>query len=241
MWTADKLVYRSEDDFIRAYQGSELLWKKSIPNNMIYYTSTDNTSIYIPTGGSQFWGVNLVSNTYSGGQGILTFDGPLTKIRYNAFTPYTGFEGERYNSFILPDTVTMIDYQAFMGCINITSFYIPDNVTVLEHSVFNRCSKLSSIHMSSSLQSIGDECFYDCADLETIVIPDTVTSIGRSTFNHCTKLNTVIVNAVVPPSLGESSFSDNASGRLIKVPAESLQAYKTAAGWSTYASSIVAQ
>ena len=34
-------------------------------------------------------------------------------------------------------------------------------------------------------------------------------------------------------------FKNNASGRKIYVPAESVDAYKTASGWSNYASAIV--
>lgn len=58
----------------------------------------------------------------------------------------------------------------------------------------------------------------------------------------------VIVNAVIPPNLYPeqntgiyNQFENNAPGRKIKVPAKSLQAYKTAPGWSDYADDIIAQ
>ena len=48
MWNADKIVYRNDDSFVRAYQGSELVWEK-IPNNTIYYNIKNVyfTSVYI--------------------------------------------------------------------------------------------------------------------------------------------------------------------------------------------------
>lgn len=33
MWNADKIVYRNDDSFVRAYQGSELVWEKPSSNN----------------------------------------------------------------------------------------------------------------------------------------------------------------------------------------------------------------
>ena len=34
MWNADKIVYRNDDSFLRAYQGSELVWEKTLTNDM---------------------------------------------------------------------------------------------------------------------------------------------------------------------------------------------------------------
>lgn len=50
--------------------------KADIPNNTIYYTTSDET---ICTPYSDF-GANIVSNTYSNGQGVITFDGDVTSI-----------------------------------------------------------------------------------------------------------------------------------------------------------------
>ena len=74
-----------------------------------------------------------------------------------------------------------------------------------------------------------------------MTIPSSVTSIGSYGFAECSLLQEVIVNATVPPTLGQYAFSSNYAGRKIKVPAASLQRYKTAPGWKSYASSIVAQ
>lgn len=44
-----------------------------------------------------------------------------------------------------------------------------------------------------------------------------------------------------PITASNNNFNNNAPGRKIKVPAASLQKYKTASGWSVYADSIVSQ
>ena len=292
MWNADKIVYRNDDSFVRAYQGSELVWEKSISNNKIYYTSSDGQIVTpdIGTGEeSKGFGANIVSNTYSGGRGVIVFDGPVTKIGYTAFGrcntlqtivipdsvtsigSYAFSYCERLTSITIPDSVISIGKNAFFSCERLTSITIPDSVTSIGDSVFNNCSSLTSITIPDSITSIGQHTFYYCTSLTSITIPNSVKRIDIGVFERCTslisitipvsvrdikynafkdcnQLSEVIVNAVTPPELYPEQytgiydqFENNAPGRKIKVPAESLQAYKTKIGWRDYADDIIAQ
>ena len=292
MWNADKIVYRNDDSFVRAYQGSELVWEKPSSNNKIFYTSTDGQIVTpdIGTGEeSKGFGANIVSNTYSGGRGVIVFDGPVTKIGYTAFGRCNTLQ-----TIVIPDSVTSIGSYAFSYCTSLTSITIPDSVTSIGESAFFSCTSLTSITIPNSITSIDIGVFENCSSLTTIIIPDSVTSIGQIAFYHCTSLTSitipnsvkridigvferctslisitipfsvrdieynvfkdcnqlseVIVNAVTPPNLYPeqntgiyNQFENNAPGRLIKVPAGSVNTYKKADGWSVYANSIVAQ
>ena len=274
------------------YSYGQLVWEKSISNNKIYYTSSDGQIVTpdIGTGEeSKGFGANIVSNTYSGGRGVIVFDGPVTKIGYTAFGRCNTLQ-----TIVIPDSVTSIGSYAFSYCTSLTTITIPDSVTSIGSSAFFSCESLTSITIPNGVTSIDIGVFENCRSLTTITIPDSVTSIGQAAFHHCTSLTTitipnsvtridigvfgsctslisitipfsvrdieynafkdcnqlseVIVNAVTPPELYPeqytgiyNQFENNAPGRLIKVPAESLQAYKTATGWSDYADSIVAQ
>ena len=292
MWNADKIVYRNDDSFVRAYQGSELVWEKSSSNNKIFYTSTDGQIVTpdIGTGEeSKGFGANIVSNTYSGDRGVIVFDGPVTKIGYTAFGRCNTLQ-----TIVIPDSVTSIGSYAFSYCTSLTTITIPDSVTSIGDSAFFSCERLTSITIPDSVTSIGDATFENCSSLTTITIPDSITSIGQiafygcssltsitipnsvkridigvferctslisitipvsvrdikyNAFKDCSQLSEVIVNAVTPPELYPeqytgiyNQFENNAPGRKIKVPAESLQAYKTKIGWSDYADDIIAQ
>lgn len=73
----------------------------------------------------------------------------------------------------------------------------------------------------------------------SVSIPSTVTSIGDSAFFSCNSLKSIYVYAATPPTLSSSSYAfDKTSTFTIYVPAGSLQVYKTATGWSSYASNI---
>lgn len=219
MWIADLLAYRGERNFIRAYQGNVLVWERPLKNNVIYYTVCAGGTIgpYHP---DHFGDAVIVSNTYEDGLGVITFDRSVTIIGERAF-----LSDYRIESVIIPSSVTTISGMAFYDCTELKKVTIPESVTRIEGSAFGGCSSL-----------------------ESVVIPSSVVHIGGFAFGACHSLVEVIVNPQTPPELYYSSvadeytsFIDNASGRLFRVPATKVNTYKTATGWSTYSSSIVSQ
>lgn len=143
-------------------------------------------------------------------------------------------------SIDIPSGTTTIGSNAFYSCISLTSVTIPDSVTSIGDYAFYSCSALTSITIPSSVTSIGINAFRSCRSLTSITIPSGVTSIGTNAFNYCSGLTSVTVEATTPPTLGGAGVFNNTNECPIYVPASSLNAYKTATGWSTYASRIQA-
>jgi hypothetical protein len=77
--------------------------------------------------------------------------------------------------------------------------------------------------------------------LTSITIPASVTSLGNYAFLRCISLISVTVLATVPPTVfaGANPFLACPTGLQIHVPAASVSAYKSATGWSAFASQIV--
>ena len=67
-----------------------------------------------------------------------------------------------------------------------------------------------------------------------------VTAIGENMFKDCTALETLTILAAVPPYLDSTALGGTTSLTHIYVPSDSVDAYKAADGWSTYASIITA-
>lgn len=141
-------------------------------------------------------------------------------------------------SIDIPSSVTNISTFAFSYCTSLTSCTIGSGVTSIGTSAFSNCSSLTSIDIPNSVTSIGDWTFGTCSSLSSIDIPDSVTSIGQQAFASCSGLTSITVEATTPPTLGILVFYGSTCP--IYVPAESVEAYKTASGWSNYASRIQA-
>ena len=191
----------------------------NIPNNEIWYTSSDGT--VIENYNSDF-GVEIISNVYENGQGIIMFDGNVTSIgtyfsfNYkltsvtipssvtsigdNAFNNCTGL-----TSVTIPSSVTSIGVGAFSNS-GLTSIIIPGSVTIINDNVFSYCYSLASVTIPSSVTSIGGNAFNHCTGLTSVTIPSSVTSIGGSAFNHCTGLTSVTIPSSVT-SIGDGAFS----------------------------------
>lgn len=119
---------------------------------------------------------------------------------------------------------------------------IGKDVTSISGSTFKYCSRLRSVDIKSTvLTSLGDSVFDGCYSLsKDVKLPSTITSIGNYVFRDCRYLEAVYLYSINPPSLGSSVFQGAANLKYIYVPAASVEDYKAASGWSTYADKIVA-
>ena len=159
----------------------------------------------------------------------LIVDGVLDSFAPSGLTTYT-----------IPDGITSIGRNAFafLYLMSLTSITIPDSVTSIGDYAFSRCTSLTSVTIPNSVTSIGEYAFYNCTSLTSVVIGNSVTSIGYEAFAYCRSLTSVYCKATTPPTGASYMFSDNASGRKIYVPTASVDAYKSASYWSSYASYI---
>ena len=160
----------------------------------------------------------------------LVIDGVLNSFAPSGLTSYT-----------IPDSVTSIGYGAFAHCDSLTSVTIPDSVTSIGNSAFYSCSSLTSVTIPDSVTSIGEYAFGSCGSLTSVTIGNSVTSIGEYAFGSCGSLTSVYCKPLTPPSLYTEVFENNATDRKFYVPAEAVDAYKTADGWKDYADVIEAE
>ena len=123
---------------------------------------------------------------------------------------------------------------AFSSCSSLTRVTIPNGVTTIGDSAFYNCSGLTSVTIPKSVTTIGNNTFLGCTGLTSIIIPNSVTTIGKNAFRGCNGLASVTILNSTPPSF--NGYFINGVSRYIPlyVPAESVEKYKAAEGWSEF-------
>lgn len=145
-----------------------------IPNNQIWYTSTDG-NIVTPYNADGFC-ASIISNTYKNGKGVITFDNDVTIIGSSAFKGC-----DKLLSITIPTSVTIIGRSAFEGANLFDGTELPDSIISIEDRAFY-AANIKRIVLSNSIKTIGVYAFSYCDKLEEIVIPDSVEEIGDEAF-----------------------------------------------------------
>ena len=137
--------------------------------------------------------------------------------------------------------VTRIGHGAFMYCPNLMHIDLPTTIKSIGEGAFNSCRYLSSITLNEGLESIEQQAFWGCPTLKEVSLPSTLKSLKQKVFYDSKALSKVICKALVPPAVEKDLLTgtDNYNASIIPnatlyVPAESLEAYKTAAAWKDF-------
>ena len=175
---------------------------------------------------------------------------------------YSAFLGCReLVSIVISESVKRIDDSAFSSCFKLTEAYIPDNAEISDYGIFGGCN--SMVHFSGRYASedgrclIKDGTIVDFAsaglveysfpvgiekinycytgELERVIFPSSINSIY---YLQCDSARAITCHATSPINLSCIGYCPNLEA--IYVPAESVDAYKTAACWSEYADRIQA-
>ena len=166
-------------------------------------------------------------------------------------------------SVILPSTITTIEDDAFHECPTLSSINIPNGVKSIGSYAFAGDLQLSEIVLPQSVETIGNNAFaatglrsfalpegvtvtsqymcYNCQKLTSLTLPTTITNIGYRSFDECNALVEIHCKATTPPTLEQYAFEATVNGRKIYVPQGSVEAYKTAEGWSDFADQIIGE
>ena len=129
-----------------------------------------------------------------------------------------------------------------VGCKN---SIIPETVTVINNEAFKNCVGLHSIDFPKSLTKIGDSAFWG-SGIKKAIIPDSVTEIGRDAFRECHNLEEVRLSSTATELDG--TFYDCTALKSIEIPASvtsfdkwgvlynctSLECIRVAAGNTVY-------
>lgn len=243
MWVADKLVYRSEDDFIMAYKGSELVWE--LPSGL-YYVSWTPSSL---SGSFSLFGQTYNMLDYMGyyywkESGVITSSAFQSTGIKTISTNVSGIGNSAFGDCISLSQVSLpmcsyIGSYAFDYCRSLSQVSLP-MCSYIGEAAFNECKSLSQISIPMC-SYIGSYAFRSCGSLKQVSLPK-CSYIGNYAFLFCYELNTITIGYSSVCSLNNSNVFDytqiTSSTGDIYVPASLVNAYKSAKNWSYFSKRI---
>jgi len=92
----------------------------------------------------------------------------------------------------IPDAVTRIEYQAFLGCHSLRYIRLPQNLEFIGDAAFRDCESLQSAFLPPTVTYIGNNAFTDCESLRFFYVPEDIEHIGREVLEGCDPLLTTV-------------------------------------------------
>jgi hypothetical protein len=131
---------------------------------IIYFTkSNTDGQIVEPNEGYNFGeGVEIISNVYKDGMGIITLNKEMSFFRVDdTIGVFSGKED--LQSIVLPEGNYAIGRNAFKNSGLAGELILPEGITQIGVSAFENCDKLSDkLYIPNSVTTIHEKAFYDC-------------------------------------------------------------------------------
>ena len=143
-------------------------------------------------------------------------------------------ECRELTSVKLPEGLTSIGVSSLRNCESLREIEFPKTVTMIDMGAFYGCKSLTKVKLPENLTTIMDNLFGNCTSLAEVEIGAKVTKIEGDAFAECPALKTMICHATTPPTTGWNFLGGENADLVVKVPAESVDAYSKAEGWKEY-------
>ena len=208
-----------------------------IGNHAFYNTSLTSVTLppYLKTLGDLVFGrcSSLTEISISSdNQNFSTMEGVLFDKDY---TTILAFPNAKCEEYMIPSSVTEIEYGAFYGCDSLTSVAIPESVTIIGNYAFYDCVSLTSVTIPESVTVIGNFAFGDCDSITSVTIPRGITGIGAYAFSYCDNLTSVYYNCEDPMEVNDNSIFDYTDEHAtLYVPASAVEKCRLISPWKEF-------
>lgn len=138
--------------------------------------------------------------------------------------------------------LSTVGNRALAYCTTLKSVTFPSHFENVGVGVFYSDTALETVNLNEGLTELPQHGFRECRALKQLTIPSTVNLLNGNAVEN-TGITSITCLAVTPPVSRSSLFYNDSKKSTIlteiKVPAQSVNAYKTATNWAEYADIII--
>ena len=147
------------------------------------------------------------------------------------------FAFSKLKNVVLPETIVRIKYTSFSYMKYLENINIPEGV-IMENNCFTEDSSLKNITLNATF---SNDTLNRCSNLETVTFGIGVDKVSINLLNKCKSLKWIEFQRVTPPTFDSALILQNTNDKfVIYVPDGSVDAYKTANNFTSFASRIKA-
>lgn len=147
----------------------------------------------------------------------------------------SAFQQTALTSITFPKSLETINGYVFSESKLEGELTVPESVTVSSTSTFSKTNITSAVWNTSS--DMKNNTFSGCMSLQTVTV-NNCGSIDDNAFGMGCTVSTLVINMTTPPAIANKSEFTAEGIKHIYVPAEAVDTYKAAKGWSNYADII---
>ena len=100
----------------------------------------------------------------------------------------TAFYTNKCKEIIIPDTVQVIEYGAFMLCADLKKIHLPKELKIIDSYTFFGCYHIDEITIPDNVTTIEKSAFEQCFELRSLNIPKNIKTIDIQAFCNCRSL-----------------------------------------------------
>ena len=258
-WGMNYKVVEVDD---RAFQNQNLLTGLSLPEGLerIGFKAFSGCpgfkdTIVIPST-LRYIGTEAFSDC--SGIAVLRWTADSCTMVKSALIPRCFYRCSSLRTIEVAPNVKMLPNQLFHDIDSLREIHFADGLVVIETDCFAMDSAVHSIQLPATLKSIGHAAFYKTR-LYEIVIPDSLEVVGNYAFAYNNQVRRIVIGpnvknigsfafadyyeledvttyAVTPPQIIENTFDAMPNTAVLRVPAVSLQDYRTHPIWGKFGS-----
>ena len=165
-------------------------------NNICDICSYEYEYIFKLTFDKSGYELDSIGPGYKGGNVVIPAEHnglPVTEIGYGAFKS----DDYKLTSIAIPDSVTLIDDDAFQNQTSLSNIIVGKNVVTIGVSAFEGCTNLQTVIIGDATENIYAHAFDGCTALESVILGKNIKKIGGSAFEECTSLKTITIPASI--------------------------------------------